>query len=83
MKIKRPSLAGTVKRAADQASTGREGKKRMTVHLAPEIHRELRHLSVDLGKSAEAVIVDALAAALQKHREQHNSRRAAGSGDTK
>jgi predicted transcriptional regulator len=40
----------------------------MTVHLDPEMHRELRHLAVDLGTSAEAVIVAALTAELQKHR---------------
>jgi hypothetical protein len=68
MKSKRPSLEGTVKRAAEAPATGREGKRRMTVHLDPEMHRELRHLAVDLGTSAEAVIVAALTAELQKHR---------------
>ena len=48
----------------------REGKRRITVHLDPDMHRELRQLALDLDRSAEAIVVDWIAHGLAKERKR-------------
>lgn len=45
----------------------REGMKRLTVVVPPEDHRRIKRLSVDLDRSIEDIMREALADLLQRH----------------
>ena len=45
----------------------REGLKRITVAVDPEEHKKLKHLAVDMGRSIEELMREALADLFAKH----------------
>jgi hypothetical protein len=45
----------------------REGKKKITIVLNTAAHAQLRHLSIDLGRSGEALAVEAINDLFQKY----------------
>lgn len=77
MKGKRPSLAGTVKRAIEaptERPSGRAGKRGLTVFVEPEMHRRLKYMAVDLDCSIEAIVVSALSEKLVIHEKTQSQR---------
>jgi hypothetical protein len=80
---RRPSLAESMKsvqnaapaptppRAAPEGkpyfAATREGLKRITVAVDPEEHKKLKHLAVDVGRSIEELMREALADLFAKH----------------
>jgi hypothetical protein len=79
---RRPSLAESMKSVQNAApaptppraapgkpffAATREGLKRITVAVDPEEHKKLKHLAVDMGRSIEELMREALADLFAKH----------------
>lgn len=69
-----PGLPPHPSQANEQLASGsgyraktREGMKRLTVVVPPEDHRRIKRLSVDLDRSIEDIMREALADLLQRH----------------
>lgn len=59
--------AGTLADAqARQPQASRAGKKGLTVYISPEMRKALRRLAIDLDKTVEAIVIEAISAELLK-----------------
>jgi hypothetical protein len=80
MRNKRPSLAERMQSVArpDPAPLGpnrehgfhaatREGKKKVTILLEPAAHKQFRQLALDLDRSGEALLLEAIGLLFEKY----------------